>query len=171
MEALRPYRVALAARASGDPAPLPYLASGSSESEALDVQLEVYLSSRAMREASIEPLRISSGNARELYWSFAQMIAHHTSNGCNLQTGDLLASGTISGPEDGSQGCLLEITQRGAKLLRLPSGEERAFLEDGDEITLRGFCEREGFPRIGLGECKGMVVPASLAGRADVARH
>jgi fumarylacetoacetase len=96
------------------------------------------------------------------------MVAHHTSNGCNLRTGDLLASGTISGPRPGSQGSLLEITSRGADLLKLPSGEERSFLEDGDEVTFKGFCEREGLPRISLGECQGMIVPATLSHRAAV---
>ena len=149
MEALDPYRVALAPRATGDPEPLPYLADAGRGG--IDLTLEVHLSSERMREQGIAPIRVSRGNARGLYWSFAQMVAHHTSNGCNLQTGDLLASGTISGPEDGSQGCLLEITRRGAQKLLLPTGEERAFLEDGDEVTLRGFCEREGLPRIGVG--------------------
>ena len=88
------------------------------------------------------------------------MIAHHTSNGCNLVEGDLIASGTVSGSEETSRGCLLEITRRGASPIRLPNGETRAFLEDGDEIILNGFCEREGFPRISLGECHGTVLPA-----------
>jgi fumarylacetoacetase len=113
-------------------------------------------------------VRLSTVSAKELYWSFAQMVAHHTSNGCNLRTGDLLASGTISGPQPGSQGSLLEITRRGAEPLKLLSGEERSFLEDGDEVTFRGFCEREGLPRIGLGECKGMIIPATLSTRAAV---
>jgi fumarylacetoacetase len=96
------------------------------------------------------------------------MVAHHTSNGCNLRTGDLLASGTISGPQPGSQGSLLEITRRGAEPLKLPSGEQRTFLEDGDEVTFSGFCEREGLPRISLGECKGMIIPATLSNRAAI---
>jgi fumarylacetoacetase len=108
------------------------------------------------------------GNLRDLHWSFAQMVAHHTSNGCNLLEGDILASGTISGPQPdsqlSSQGCLLEMTLRGTSLLRLPSGEMRAFLEDGDEIILRGFCEKEGFPRITLGECRGTILPAISLG-------
>lgn len=167
MEALEPYRVALLARAVGDPEPLAYLADG--ERGGIDMTLEVYLSSERMREEGHAPMRLSRGSARELYWSFAQMVAHHTSNGCNLQTGDLIASGTISGPENGSQGSLLEVTRRGVQKLWLPTGEERAFLEDGDEVTLRGFCEKEGLPRIGLGECRGRVVPATLSSRAAAA--
>lgn len=168
MDALEPFRVPLAPRGEGDPEPLPYLACGGGAS-GVDVQLEVCVSSRTMRDAGLEPIRVSSSNARELYWSFAQMIAHHTSNGCNLLTGDLLASGTISGAEEGAQGSLLEVTRRGLKPLRLPSGEERMFLEDGDEVTLRGFCQRDGGVRIGLGECKGMVIPASLSSRMTAA--
>jgi fumarylacetoacetase len=113
-------------------------------------------------------VQLSSVNAKELYWSFAQMVAHHTSNGCNLRTGDLLASGTISGSRPGSQGCLLEITRRGSEPVKLPSGEERSFLEDGDEVTFSGFCEREGLPRISVGECKGMIIPANLSSRTAV---
>ncbi len=110
-----------------------------------------------MREASIAPIRMSSANLRDLYWTFPQMIAHHTSNGCNLLPGDLLASGTISGPQHGSQGCLLEITQREANPIQLPNGEQRTFLLDGDEIILSGHCEKTGYPRISFGECRGVV--------------
>jgi fumarylacetoacetase len=92
-----------------------------------------------------------------MYWTIAQMLTHHTSNGCNLRPGDLLASGTVSGPEAGSQGCLLEITQRGSQLLHLPTGETRSFLADGDEVILRGYCEKQGYARIGFGECRGRV--------------
>ena len=166
MDALAPYRVPLAARAAGDPQPMPYLASRNSEEQGIDIHLEAYLTTQKMRDESRNPVRLSHVSAKDLYWSFAQMIAHHTSNGCNLRTGDLLASGAISGPEANSRGSLLEITRRGAEPLKLPSGEERSFLEDGDEVTIRGFCEREGLPRISLGECKGMVIPASLLSRA-----
>ncbi len=160
MEALKPYRVKAATRAEEDPQPLPYLAS-----DALDgiaATLEVWLQTAKMREAGDKAVRLSSGAFAGTYWTFAQMVAHHTSNGCNLLCGDLIASGTISGPEAGSEGCLLEKTSRGAQPLRLPNGETRAFLEDGDEVILTGFCEREGFPRIGLGECRGMIVAASV---------
>ena len=168
MDALTPYRVPLAARIDGDPQPLPYLAPRSNTELGIDIELEVFLTTQKMREAALNPLRLSSVSAKELYWSFAQMVAHHTSNGCNLRTGDLLASGTISGPGPESQGSLLEITRRGAEPLKLPSGEDRSFLEDGDEITFRGFCEREGLPRVSLGECKGMIIPATLSSRANV---
>ena len=96
-------------------------------------------------------------STRHLYWTVAQLIAHHTSNGCNLRPGDLLASGTVSGPEPSSRGCLLELTSRGAEPLSLPDGETRTFLEDGDEVILRGYCEADGAVRIGLGECRGLV--------------
>jgi fumarylacetoacetase len=164
-EALEPYRTSLAQRGEGDPAPLAYLSAIDSSREAIEVQLEVYLSSQAMRDAGMPAMRVSSSNARGLYWSFAQMVTHHTSNGCNLRTGDLLASGTVSGTEERTRGCLLEMTQRGAAPLQLPTGEVRSFLEDGDEVTMRGFCEREGAPRIGWGECKGRVIPARLSSR------
>ncbi len=155
IEALRPFRVAPEPRAPGDPEPLPYLASKAPD--ALDISVEVFLSTAKMREASIAPIRMSSANLRDLYWTFPQMIAHHTSNGCNLLPGDLLASGTISGPQEGSQGCLLESTQRGAKPIQLPNGEQRTFLLDGDEIILSGHCEKTGYPRISFGECRGVV--------------
>jgi fumarylacetoacetase len=103
-------------------------------------------------------MRLSRGNLKDLYWSIAQLVTHHTSNGCNLRPGDLLASGTVSGATPDSRGCLLEITRRGAEPVTLPTGELRKFLEDGDEITLRGYCEREGLPRIGLGVCTGTVI-------------
>ena len=93
-----------------------------------------------------------------MYWTVAQLVAHHTSSGCNLRPGDLLASGTISGPDKGARGCLLELTWRGTEPIQLPSGETRRFLEDGDEVILSAYCEREGHPRIGFGECRGVVI-------------
>ncbi len=166
MEALLPYRVAPEPRAPGDPEPLPYLASKApyAPSTLFDLTVEVFLTTARMREASQAPFRLSIGNLRDLYWTFPQMIAHHTSNGCNLIEGDLLASGTISGPNPGSQGCLLEITRRGANPIQLPNGEQRAFLEDGDEVILRGFCEKAGFPRISWGECRSTILPAHPIG-------
>ena len=95
-----------------------------------------------------------------MYWTIAQLVTHHASNGCNLTPGDLIASGTVSGSTRESRGCLLELTWRGAEPITLPSGEQRRFLEDGDEVVLRGFCEREGFARIGFGECRGTIVAA-----------
>jgi fumarylacetoacetase len=124
----------------------------------IDLTLEVHIASRRMRESGLPPMRLSQGNLRNLYWTLGQLLAHHASNGCNLQPGDLLASGTVSGPQPGERGCLLELTQRGAEPIRLPSGEERKFLEDGDEVVLRGFCERDGFKRIGFGECRGAII-------------
>ena len=114
-----------------------------------------------MRRQRLAPVQLSRGSFREMYWTVAQLLAHQTSNGCNVRPGDLLASGTVSGPDEGSRGCLLEITQRGARSFDLPTGERRGFLADGDEVTLRGFCERRGYARIGFGECTGVVVPAS----------
>jgi len=160
LQAIEPFRVPVSPRSAGDPEPLPHLADDRGAG-AIDLTLEVWLTTAAMRSASLPPVRLSSGNLRDLYWSFAQMIAHHTSNGCNLIAGDLLASGTVSGAEAGSQGCLLEITRRGESPLRLSNGEVRAFLEDGDEVILRGFCEREGFPRVSFGECRGVVASAA----------
>ena len=113
-----------------------------------------------MRHEGQEPVRLSRANFRTLYWTAAQMLAHHASNGCNLRPGDLLGSGTVSGPEKDAWGCLLELTWRGTEPLELPSGESRKFLQDGDEVILRGSCEREGAPRIGFGECRGLIEPA-----------
>jgi fumarylacetoacetase len=107
-----------------------------------------------------EPFVVSRGNFRDMYWTTAQLIAHHTSNGCNLRAADLIASGTVSGETKESRGCLLERTWRGTEPLQLPNGETRKFLEDGDEVIMRGWCERAGYRRIGFGECRGMVTPA-----------
>lgn len=159
MEALAPYRVPMAARQAGDPAPLPYLTSGSAQRAAIDVTLEVYIQSRQMRDRNMEAVRLSRGNLRDLYWSIGQLVTHHASNGCNLRPGDLLATGTISGPEEGSEGCLLEMKHR-SEPVRLPSGETRGFLEDGDEITFRAYAQREGMPRIAFGTCSGTIIAA-----------
>jgi fumarylacetoacetase len=159
MEALAPYRVAAAERPAGDPAPLPYLSSPSLQLAGLDLTLEVYLQSAKMRDAGAAPIEMSRGNLRGLYWTLAQLIAHHTSNGCNLRPGDLLATGTISGPDDGSEGCLLEKTHS-TEPIRLPSGEARTFLEDGDQVTFRAYAHKQGLPKIGFGECTGTIVGA-----------
>jgi len=159
MEALAPYRVPAIARPDGDPAPLSYLASPSSQPGAIDLTLEVYLQSKQMRESGLAPMLASRGNMRDLYWSIAQLVTHHASNGCNLRPGDLFATGTISGPDEGSEGCLLEMKHR-AEPLRLNTGESRVFLEDGDQVTFRAYTQTEGLPRIGFGECTGTVIAA-----------
>lgn len=111
-----------------------------------------------MRERGDAPMAVSRGRFAEMYWTLAQMVAHHTSNGCNLRPGDLIASGTVSNASKESRGCLLERAWRGAEPLVLPTGERRAFLEDGDEVIMRGFAERDGYRRIGLGECRGIIL-------------
>jgi fumarylacetoacetase len=159
MEALEPFRVAAFQRAEGDPAPLPYLSSAADQQRGgIDLTVEVYLASLKMREAGIGAVRLSRGNFRDQYWTVGQLLTHHTSNGCNLRPGDLLGSGTVSGPVDDARGCLLELTRGGTEPVRLPTGEERKFLEDGDRIILRGYCEREGSVRIGFGECSGTIL-------------
>lgn len=158
LSALEPYRMAQTPRPAGDPAPLAYLASG--EPTAFDITLEVWFDSGRMRAASDAPVLVSRGNLRDLYWTIDQLVTHHASNGCNLQPGDLLATGTISGAEDGSEGCLLEklsLDKLRDGALRLPNGETRRFLEKGDRVILRGYAAREGLPRIGFGECVGTV--------------
>jgi fumarylacetoacetase len=161
MEALAPFRVPAFKRPAGDPEPLAYLSSPENEERGgIDIKLEVLLSSEKMREQNVAPVRLSHSNFRDMYWTVAQMLTHHASNGCNLRPGDLIASGTVSGPEKENRGCLLELTWRGKEPITLPTGEVRRFLEDGDEVILRGYCEREGFRRIGFGECRGVVLPA-----------
>ena len=158
-EALEPFRIPAYPRPAGDPAPLDYLNDETDQAEGgYDIQLEVYLSSQQMRDAGMAPMRVSHGTFRDMYWTMAQMVAHHTSNGCDLRPGDIIASGTVSGAGDDERGCLLEITRRGTEPLALPTGEQRQFLEDGDEVIMRGYCEREGSVRIGFGECRAMIV-------------
>jgi fumarylacetoacetase len=162
MEALAPFRAPAFARAEDDPAPLPYLFDPSDQEHGgLDLTLEVSLLSPRMGEAGLAPAILGSSNFRDMYWTMAQMLTHHASNGCNLRPGDLLASGTVSGADKSARGCLLELTSRGKDPVTLPTGEERKFLEDGDEIIFRGFCEGDGFRRIGLGSCRGTILPAS----------
>ena len=152
MEALEPFRMPAFARPAGDPAPLPYLDSpGERERGGLGIALEVYLGAT----------RLSRGNFRDLYWTIGQLLAHHASNGCNLRSGDLLASGTVSGVEPEARGCLLELTRGDTEPITMADGSTRGFLEDGDEVTMRGYCERAGFARIGFGECRGVVAPAA----------
>jgi fumarylacetoacetase len=160
LEALAPYRVPAAERSNTDPAPLPYLSSDNASRGGIDVTVEVFLQSEKMRAQNIDAVLLSRGNLRELYWTVAQLLTHHTSNGCNLRPGDLLATGTISGHEEGSEGCLLEMKHR-PQPLTLPTGETRTFLEDEDEVVLRAYCQRPGLPRIGFGECVGRILPAT----------
>ena len=160
LDALAPFRCPAFERAEGDPLPLPYLSSQHNTSYGgIDLTVEALLRSAQMREESRPPFRLSRASFQQMYWTLAQMLTHHSSNGCNLRPGDLLASGTVSGAENGSQGCLLEITQRGSIPVKLPTGEVRSFLSDGDEVILRGYCEKEGYVRVGFGECQGVVLP------------
>lgn len=160
LEALAPFRCEAFSRSQEDPPLLPYLFSSQNASlGGINLTVEVWLRSAQMREAEMNPYRLSRASFKQMYWTLAQMLAHHSSNGCNLRTGDLLASGTVSGAEAGSQGSLLEITQRGSKGIALPTGEERGFLFDGDEVIFRGYCEKEGYARVGFGECRGVVLP------------
>lgn len=142
-----------------DPQPLAYLRAGRRDG-AFDIRLEILLASARMRGAGIDPIVISRTNFAGMYWTIAQQLAHATVNGTNARTGDLYASGTISGPDPGSYGSLIEITWNGRDPISLPDGTERRFLEDGDTVILRGWCEREGVGRVGFGECVGMIVPA-----------
>ncbi|MFG6206344.1 fumarylacetoacetase [Pseudomonas retamae] len=160
-EALEPFRTAQPARPAGDPQPLPYLFDKrDQDGGAFDIELEVLLLTEAMREQNLPAHRLTLSNTRYMYWTVAQMVAHHSVNGCQLQAGDLFGSGTLSGPESGQFGSLLEITEGGKKPIELASGEVRKFLEDGDEIILRARCARDGFASIGFGECRGKVLAA-----------
>ncbi|KPU97043.1 fumarylacetoacetase [Variovorax paradoxus] len=159
MEALAPFRAKFE-RPEGDPQPLPYLdAPSNREAGALDITLEVLLQTAKMREAGEAPVRLTLGNTTEAaYWTAAQLVTHHTVNGCNLQPGDLLGSGTLSGPKPDQAGSLMELTLGGKQAVTLPNGEKRTFLENGDTLVMRGWCERAGAVRIGLGEVSGTVV-------------
>ena len=148
-EALAPFRVRATEH---DVAALPYLQEQSPG--AFDIVVEAWLRTQQMTK----PVRLSRAVLKDMYWTFGQMLAHHTSNGCPIRAGDLIASGTVSGPNEENLGCLLELTSNGSKPLILPNGETRSFLEDGDEVFLTGYCEREGFARIGLGSCQGSIV-------------
>jgi len=154
-QALAPFHAAVMKPRADHPEPLPYLDSKTDRAEGgLDIDLEAYLQTPMMREAGQQPARIVATNLRFLYWSYAQMITHHASNGCNLQPGDLIGGGTVSGPTHESRACLLEHTEPVA----LPNGESRQYLEDGDEVVFRGRANREGYVSIGFGECRGRIV-------------
>ena len=161
MEALAPFRVAAFARPEHDPAPLPYLNTAADQAQGgINFTLDVSILSAQMRQHKLEPFRVSRGNLRDIYWTLAQMLTHHASNGCNLRPGDLFASGTISGRSKDSRGCLLELTWRGTEPLTLPTGEVRRFLEDEDEVIMQGYAENGIHRRIGGGECRGTVLAA-----------
>jgi len=160
MEALAPFRAPFV-RPEGDPPPLPYLDDASNRVRgALDVNLEVWISTAAMRNARLPPQRLMRSNFKDSYWTVAQMVAHHTVNGCNLQPGDLFGSGTQSGSDPGQGGSMLELASGGKEPLMLANGESRSFLDDGDTVILRGYCDREGYRRIGFGDCAGTIVAA-----------
>jgi fumarylacetoacetase len=161
MDAFTPFRIPVEPRSASDPAPLPYLSwDEDQQAGAIDLTLEVFLLTENMRSSGQSPHRMGTSNLRHLYWTLAQLVTHHTSNGCNLVPGDLLGTGTVSGPQVESAGCLLELSQGGKQTILLPHGERRTYLEDGDEVLFRGFCSRTGFPKISLGECRGIVTPA-----------
>ncbi|MDR3451513.1 MAG: fumarylacetoacetase, partial [Rhodoferax sp.] len=160
LEALAPYRVAFT-RPTDDPQPLPYLDAPANRAQgAIDVQLEVLLQTQPMREQGQDAARLTHTSYRHAYWTVAQMVAHHTVNGCNLQPGDLLGTGTLSGPTLDQAGALIELTVGDKQALTLPNGQTRTYLEDGDAVVLRGWCEKPGAARIGFGECTGTVLPA-----------
>ncbi len=164
LDALAPFRVPATPRPEGDPRPLPHLDQGTDAATAgFGITLEVWLTTARMRADNAAPFLVSRGSFADMYWTVSQFVAHHTSNGCNLQPGDLLASGTVSGPAKESRGCLQERTWKGTEPLTLPTGEVRTYLEDGDEVVMRGWCEAPGRTRIGFGECRGTLTPA-LAG-------
>jgi len=158
-EALEPFRSAQPARPEGDPQPLPYLLDqADQQGGALDIELEVLLLTEKMKAAGAQPHRLAVSNSLNMYWTVAQMVAHHSVNGCRLQPGDLFGTGTLSGPQPGQFGSLLEMTEGGKQVVALPNGEERRFLEHGDEVILRARCHRAGQVSIGFGECRGIVV-------------
>ena len=161
-EALAPFRTAQPPRPQGDPAPLPYLYDeGDQAHGALAVELEAWLLTPAMAAAGAGPHRLSQSAMTDMYWTPAQLLAHHASNGCDLRPGDLLGTGTLAGPAPEQGGSLLELSQGGRAPLALTGGETRRFLEDGDEVILRAHARREGFASIGLGECRAVVTPAA----------
>ncbi|MHB2034550.1 MAG: fumarylacetoacetase, partial [Gemmatimonadaceae bacterium] len=161
LDALAPFRVPASERPAGDPAPLAYLTGPPEAAAGFAIALEVQVTTAAMRARGDAPYTVSRGSFTDMYWTLAQLVAHHTVNGCNLRPGDLLASGTVSGATPESRGCLLERTWKGTAPLALPGGETRTFLEDGDEVTLRGSCSRSGAVPIGFGECRGRILPAA----------
>jgi fumarylacetoacetase len=164
MEALAPFRAPFV-RPEGDPQPLPYLDSPDNRAHgAIDIELEVWLQTAQMRRDGHAGERLSCSNYKDAYWTVAQLVAHHTVNGCNLASGDLFGSGTLSGPAPEQGGSLMELSQGGKRAIAFANGESRTWLQDGDSIILRGYCQREGFRRIGFGECRGTVLAAPALG-------
>jgi fumarylacetoacetase len=162
-EALEPFRRAQPPRPVGDPLPLPYLSNAEDQrTGAFDIQIEVALITERMRREDLPPFRLGSTHASNLYWTVAQMISHHTVNGCNIGAGDLLGTGTISGQDDTARGSLMELSSGGNHPFVLPNGEERTFLEDGDEVIMTGWAERQGLRRIGFGQCRAKIRPANI---------
>ncbi|SEA29080.1 fumarylacetoacetase [Paraburkholderia sartisoli] len=169
-EALAPFRKAPVPRAKDDPPPMPHLHGALDQQQgSLHLDLYAHLSTNGLREAGAQPVRITHTHLDNLYWTFAQMVAHHTSNGCNLRTGDLLGSGTISGAADEARACITELTDAGRHPLRLPNGETRTALEDGDEIVLSARATKPGAVSIGFGECRGRIAPALVDRQAEIA--
>jgi fumarylacetoacetase len=161
--ALAPFRVPILQRPEGDPRPLPYLFDKADQADGgLDVHLQVYLSTVQMRDAHEPAVEILTSNAKYLYWTPAQMVAHHTINGCNLQPGDLVGTGTISGPTRAELSSMLELTGAGERPVVLPNREQRGFLRDDDEVTFRGKCSRQGFVSIGFGSCVGRIAATDI---------
>ena len=161
LDALEPFRAPAFARPDGDPAPLPYLLTPDNAARGgVGITLEVRLQTAAMRARGEAAEPVSRTSFTHMYWTLGQLVTHHAMNGCNLRPGDLLASGTVSGPSKGERGCLLELTWRGAEPLVLSGGETRAFLEDGDVVEIAGWCDAPGVRRIGFGVARGLVVPA-----------
>jgi fumarylacetoacetase len=163
LDALEPFR-APHMRPAGDPAPLAYLDSADNRAQgAWDIQLEVWIQTPAMQHAGHTGHCVSRSNWRDAYWSLAQLVAHHTVNGCNLRTGDVLGTGTLSGPQAGQGGCLMELSQGGKQPVPMGHNEQRTFLQDGDTVTLKAYAQRDGARRIGFGSCSGTVLAARTA--------
>jgi fumarylacetoacetase len=157
--ALAPYRIAQHPRPQGDPAPLPYLMDAQDQrAGAYDIHMDVYILTPAMHASGLAPHKLSSGTMAAMYWTVAQLVAHHSSNGCDLHPGDLFGTGTLSGDQPDSRGSLLELTEGGRSPIPLPGGESRTFLEDGDEIIFDAYAQAPGYARIGFGECRGRIV-------------
>jgi fumarylacetoacetase len=171
MEALAPYRTALP-RARSDPESLSYLDSPENIANgAIDIELEVWIESARQRADNLAASRLSHSSFKHQYWTMAQMVTHHAVNGCNLRAGDLLGSGTISGPGEAEAGALMELARNGATPVTLPTGEQRSYIEDGDAVILRGYCHKPGFARIGFGESRGEVLPARSVGSDPAQMH